>query len=234
MDGGRLQQQVRGSGGRIEVEKRISPLRRSQTTRAASVEMTVFGCAEECKSRWHTDCGILRKANAWDGRSRALEAQVLAAAGDGRSRAVEAQALAVAGEPALIRVAGPGAAEGRDGIGAEAGVEPGGSADARSRTAAFAAVGPGEAVGAEPVACQAGRGEPEAGWVGCLAVPAGSGTARGGLRVDQVLLPIDRGLIVSGADCLVRRGEILTGQGESQAGRDGPGVGRDGLAWLRH
>jgi hypothetical protein len=27
--------------GEIEVEKRISPLRRSQTTRAASVEMTV-------------------------------------------------------------------------------------------------------------------------------------------------------------------------------------------------
>jgi hypothetical protein len=42
-----MQQQVRVAAGEVEVEKRISPLRRSQTTRAASVEMTFFVGEEE-------------------------------------------------------------------------------------------------------------------------------------------------------------------------------------------
>jgi hypothetical protein len=37
----------------VEVEKQISPLRSSQSTRAASVEMTIlFGCERSGEQRW--------------------------------------------------------------------------------------------------------------------------------------------------------------------------------------
>jgi hypothetical protein len=149
---------------------------------------------------------LQKTLNAADDRSRAVEVFLR----EQVSTVAVEPVLAVVGELAAIRVgAGTGAEElvapsaadgvgalaaGRAGIGAEAGVEPDGSAAARGGTGAapaWAAVGLAEVAGAARGVSQAvavERGEPAVGWAGCRAarVSLVAGPGRAGCRVERV------------------------------------------------